>query len=88
MDKWQALEAMPVALRERVNAGWFYWDAYSILRYYRKLSQVHGSQRALDTTIRWLDTGDQTEARKDWRDLKGRKIPSPIVWSEIMEFEL
>lgn len=88
MTPWQALEAMPEALRNRVNAGWFLWDPYSILRQYLKWAQVQGKERALNSTIQWLNAADEREAEKPWKDFHNHKIPSPTVWVKVVSTNL
>lgn len=88
MNQWQALEAMPLELRVRVNNGAFSWDAYSILRVFQKRAREHGVERAVASCIRWLDSADATEAAKPWRPLNGERIPSPSTFAKIASLEL
>lgn len=79
MDSWQALEAMPPALRTRVQEGWFIWDCYSILRQYHKLLKTWGPEIACRKLTEWLDQADRVEASKPWKSLDGHRIPSPYA---------
>lgn len=88
MTQWEALEAMPAALRERLNNGPFTWDPYSVLRYYRKQTDFYGPERALRIIFSWLDNADEKEASKPWRAADGSRIPSPTAYLRVSSMTL
>ncbi len=64
MTEIDALDALPIELRERIKNGWYVWSAYSILRQYRKWAPRWGHERTVAFWIDLLDKADIKEASR------------------------